>query len=136
MRTPPSATHHNFTASTSAPPSTALSIYLASPLVSEAEVNQQGGLLQFWESEVNTGSALGRLALNILTAPSSSVDVERAFSGDRMSVNYRRHRTSLATFRAKMAVGSWFGTPLLSDGAEVVDMIEGKGETEKPLDID
>ncbi|KAF8750489.1 hypothetical protein RHS01_09219 [Rhizoctonia solani] len=122
--------------STSAPPPTALSIYLASPLVSEAEVNQRGDLLQFWESEVNTGLALGRLALDILIAPSSSVDVERAFSGGRMSVNYRQHGTSLATFRAKMAVGSWFGTPLLSDVTEVVGMIEGKGETKKPLDID
>ncbi|KAF8749401.1 hypothetical protein RHS01_10069 [Rhizoctonia solani] len=131
-----SAAHCNSTASTLAPPSTALSIYLASPLVSKAKVNQQGGLLQFWESKVTTGLALGQLALNILTAPSSLVDIERAFSGGCMSVNYCQHRTSLAIFRAKMAVGSWFETPLLSDVAKVVDMIEGKGKTKEPLDLD
>ncbi|CAE7137293.1 unnamed protein product [Rhizoctonia solani] len=137
MQTPPSTANHDSTASHSTPRSTALSAYLAAPLVSEAEVNKLGGLLQFWENEVRVGSVLGRLALDILTAPSSSVDVERAFSGGRMSVNYRQHRTSLATFRAKMAVGSWFGTPLLSDVTEVLEMVEGKGDTEPgPLDLD
>ncbi|KAF8690027.1 hypothetical protein RHS03_09014, partial [Rhizoctonia solani] len=123
MGTPPSAAYRNSTASTSALPPAALSIYLASPL--------------FWENEVNTGSAVGRLALDILTAPrlrSTSSTLSQV--GGRMSVNYRQDRTSLATFRAKMAVGSWFGTPLLSDVAKLVDMIEGKGETEKPLGID
>ncbi|KDN46405.1 hypothetical protein RSAG8_04349, partial [Rhizoctonia solani AG-8 WAC10335] len=137
MQIPPSDTSHDSMAPSSVPSSTALSVYLTSPLISEAEVNKLGGLLQLWENEAKVGSVLGRLALDILTAPSSSVDVERTFSGRRMSVNYRQHRTSLATFRAKMAVGSWFGTPLLPDVTEVLEMVEGKGDTEPgPLDID
>ncbi|CAE6452312.1 unnamed protein product [Rhizoctonia solani] len=137
MQTLPSTSDWNSTAMATAPPPTALSIYLATPLVCEAEINKHGALLQFWENEAKAGSVLGRLALDILTAPSSSVDVERAFSGGRMSVNYRQHRTSLATFRAKMAVGSWFGTPLLPDVAEVLEMVEGKGDTESgPPDLD
>ncbi|CAE6461422.1 unnamed protein product [Rhizoctonia solani] len=109
MQTPPSATHYNPTASTSAPPPTAVSVYLASPLVSETEVNRLAGFLQFWENETKASSILGRLALDILTARSSS---------------------------AKMAVSSWFDTPLLSDVAEVLDMVEGQGDTEKSLDTD
>jgi hypothetical protein len=67
----------------------------------------------------------------------SLFDVERAFSGGRMAVNYRQHRTSVGTFRAKMAVGSWYGTPLISDIAEVTDMLEGKRNAEPaPLDLD
>ncbi|QRW20602.1 hAT family dimerization protein [Rhizoctonia solani] len=43
------------------------------------------------------------MALDILSAPSSSVDVERAFPGGRLALNYRQHRTSVATFRAEGA---------------------------------
>ncbi|CAE6458118.1 unnamed protein product [Rhizoctonia solani] len=101
---PPSATHYNPTASTSARPPIALSVCLASPLVSETEVNRLTGLLQFWENEAKASSILGRLALDTSTGPSSS---------------------------AKMAVGSWFDTPLLSDVTEVLSMVEGKCDTEK-----
>ncbi|CCO31597.1 hypothetical protein RSOLAG1IB_10834 [Rhizoctonia solani AG-1 IB] len=120
----------------SAPPPTTLSAYLALPLVAETKVNRLGGLLQFWENKVKAILVLGRLALDILTTPSLLVDVERAFSGGPMLVNYCQQRTSLSIFRAKMAVGSWFGTPLLPDVAEVLDMVEWKGDSERSLDLD
>jgi hypothetical protein len=44
-----------------------------------------------------------------------------------MSVNYRQHKTSLSTFRAKMAVGSWYGTPLLSSIDEVLHILDENG---------
>ncbi|EUC59033.1 hypothetical protein RSOL_293340 [Rhizoctonia solani AG-3 Rhs1AP] len=120
------------------PLSSPLSIYLASPPVAEIEVQKVGGLVQYWENESNTpsGCILGKMALDILTAPSSSIDVERAFSGGRMAINYRQHRTSVGTFRAKMAVGSWFGTPLLSGAEEVYEMLDGKGSSESPEPLD
>lgn len=50
-----------------------------------------------------------------------------------MAVNYRQHRMSLSTFRAKMALGSWFGTPLLPNIEEVVEVMNsetgGRSET-------
>lgn len=64
---------------------------------------------------------------NIGSIPASSVDAERAFSGGRLAVNYRQHRTSLPTFRAKMAVGSWYGTPLLEDIEEVLNILNENG---------
>ncbi|KAF8600192.1 hypothetical protein BDV93DRAFT_448012, partial [Ceratobasidium sp. AG-I] len=64
----------------------------------------------------------------------SSVDAERAFSGGRMAVNYRQHRMSLSTFRAKMALGSWYGTPLLPDIDEVVHILNDReGSRPEPL---
>ncbi|KAG8688606.1 hypothetical protein FRC11_005150 [Ceratobasidium sp. 423] len=47
----PASTHHNSTTPNS------------------AEINKVDGLLQFWENEAKAGSVLGRMALDILTAP-------------------------------------------------------------------
>lgn len=116
--------------STSALPSDPLLTYFGLPPISQDAVQRMGAVLKYWVREEGHGSPLARVALDVLTAPgmllahficysvtsrskASSVDAERAFSGGRMAVNYRRHRMSLTTFRAKMALGSWYGTPLL-----------------------
>lgn len=49
------------------------------------------------------------------TRIASSVDAERAFSGGRLQVNHLQHGISLQTFKAQVAVGSWFHTPLMPD---------------------
>jgi hypothetical protein len=51
----------------------------------------------------------------MLSSLASSVDAERAFSNGRLMVNHLQHQMSSRTFQAKMAVGSWAGTPLLPD---------------------
>ncbi|CAE7097739.1 unnamed protein product [Rhizoctonia solani] len=118
---------------TSIPTSTysydALATYLSSPPIHKAEV-EEIGLITYWQHELNKSAPLARMALDILSAPASSVDAERAFSGGRMAVNYRQHRMSVTTFRAKMAVGSWFGTPLLSGIDEVLEVIDGRGSVD------
>ncbi|CUA77945.1 hypothetical protein RSOLAG22IIIB_12933 [Rhizoctonia solani] len=121
MDPPTQTTAGNFT-STSDP----LTIYLSSPIIDKAVV-EKTGLLAYWQHELNKSVPLARMALDVLSAPASSVDAERAFSGGRMAVNYRQHRMSVATFRAKMAVGSWFGTPLLSGIDDVLEIVEGRG---------
>jgi hypothetical protein len=65
------ASVHRGLASNANPLAISLSIYLASPPISELDVTKVGGLLQFWENEVKSefGSALRQMALNILTAP-------------------------------------------------------------------
>ncbi|KAH6894755.1 hypothetical protein BKA70DRAFT_1117378, partial [Coprinopsis sp. MPI-PUGE-AT-0042] len=42
----------------------------------------------------------------------SSVDAERAFSVGHRHINFMQHNMSSTSFRAKMALGSWFNTPL------------------------
>ncbi|QRV78731.1 AC transposase [Ceratobasidium sp. AG-Ba] len=86
--------------------------YLNSNLVSK-ETIRQGGLLKYWEGERKRTPRLAAFALGILTAPASSVDAERAFSGGRLTINHLQHSMSELTFEAKMAVGSWYQTPLL-----------------------
>ncbi|QRV81980.1 hAT family dimerization protein [Ceratobasidium sp. AG-Ba] len=110
--------------------------YLSAPVVNKQAVDRMGGILNYWVREQDRGSLLARVALNILTAPPSSVDAERAFSVGRMAVNYRQHRMSLSTFRAKMALGSWYGTPLLSDIDEVEDILnDSEGSEPSPLNL-
>lgn len=42
------------------------------PLVSTHEINNTGGVLQYWEKLTATHPHLARMALNFLTAPSES----------------------------------------------------------------
>ncbi|KAG1854523.1 hypothetical protein F4604DRAFT_1802645 [Suillus subluteus] len=42
-------------------------------------------------------------------------DAERAFSGGRLQVNHLQHGINSQTFKAQVAVGSWFNTPLMPD---------------------
>jgi hypothetical protein len=61
----------------------------------------------------------------------SSVDAERAFSGGRLQVNHLQHDVSLQTFRAQMAVGSWYNTPLMNDLRTVTSIMRTKMEKGK-----
>jgi hypothetical protein len=100
--------------------------------------------VQYWSAKLDTNPRLARMALDYLTAPgvyryqpflllksltclciypATSVDAERAFSAGRLTINHLQHNMSSETFEAKMAVGSWYGTPLLpslSDAAAII----------------
>ncbi|KAG8701424.1 hypothetical protein FRC08_004087 [Ceratobasidium sp. 394] len=97
--------------------------YLATETV-PLDPNNDGSLLSYWNVMLKTQPRVARMALNYLTAPATSVDAERAFSGGRLMINHLQHRMSSETFQAKMAIGSWFGTPLLPDALQVSRMIE------------
>ncbi|KAJ7867341.1 hypothetical protein B0H14DRAFT_2256445, partial [Mycena olivaceomarginata] len=59
----------------------------------------------------------------------SSVDAERAFSGGRLQVNHLQHQTSsqtFKTFKARVALGSWVGTPLMPGTSTAAAIIEKK----------
>jgi len=61
--------------------------------------------------------------LNQFHTIASSVDAERAFSMGRLAINHLQHGTSMSTFQAKMAIGSWYKTPLLPNidpAAEII----------------
>jgi hypothetical protein len=130
-----------------------LSRYLSLPTINKSEIDRMGGLIKYWSRDEEQSSPLARMALDVLTAPgtcsiicmfhfgfilqsilASSVDAERAFSGGRMTVNYQQHRMSLATFGAKMAIGAWYGTPLMEDVEEALDILEDRSLTPEPLD--
>ncbi|KEP46987.1 hAT family dimerization protein [Rhizoctonia solani 123E] len=103
--------------------------YLQTEPVSAMIVGASGGPLKYWESQRGPTDRprLARFAINYLTAPASSVEAERAFSCGRLTINHLQHQMSSDTFCAKMALRSWYQTPLLN-GVEDVAVLLGDGE--------
>ncbi|KIM40437.1 hypothetical protein M413DRAFT_72935, partial [Hebeloma cylindrosporum] len=50
---------------------------------------------------------LHRMALNYLTIPATSIDVERVFSQGRILLSHIRNRLSVQSTRALMCLGVW-----------------------------
>ncbi|EJD02976.1 uncharacterized protein FOMMEDRAFT_85645 [Fomitiporia mediterranea MF3/22] len=66
------------------------------------------------------------MGIDFCSAPATSVDAERAFSVGRRQLNFMQHSTSSNTFKAKMAVGSWDGTPLFPTIDHAIEIIRQK----------
>ncbi|VDC05352.1 unnamed protein product [Peniophora sp. CBMAI 1063] len=107
--------------------------YLADPVIKSSEIKSCGGILKYWDKlwHPEKGSdgdlvhdpfpGLGQMGSDFCSMPATSVDAERAFSGGRRAVDFMQHNTSSQTFRARMGVGSWYGTPLLGKGSIMRD---------------
>ncbi|KAG2340826.1 hypothetical protein BDR05DRAFT_863032, partial [Suillus weaverae] len=50
----------------------------------------------------------------------------RAFSGGRQQVNHLQYGISSQTFKAQVAVGSWFTTPLMPDLSVATTIMQKK----------
>jgi hypothetical protein len=61
-------------------------------------------------------------ANNFSTA--TSVEVERQFSVGRRAMSFMQHNMSHDVFRARMALGSWEGTPLFPDWSVAAHILE------------
>ncbi|QRV85677.1 hAT family dimerization protein [Ceratobasidium sp. AG-Ba] len=76
------------------PHSGSIETYLRSaPLLYEA-IELAGGPLRYWQTQSSSNtydSQVARFAINYLSAPASSVDVERAFSCGRLMINHLQH---------------------------------------------
>ncbi|QRV95405.1 hAT family dimerization protein [Ceratobasidium sp. AG-Ba] len=112
------------TASTYRTNNDSIEAYFNSPCISSEIIAQHGGILGYWHHESKRRPAVAQMALDYLTAPATSVDTERAFSGGRLMINHLQHQMSAQTFQAQMAIGAWFGTPLLPDVSYATRIIE------------
>ncbi|QRV80904.1 hAT family dimerization protein [Ceratobasidium sp. AG-Ba] len=110
--------------------------YLRTEPVSSEVIRLAGGPLRYWESQTSfkSYSSLARFAIDYLSAPASSVDVERAFSCGRLMNNHLQHQMLPDTFCAKMALQSWFETPLLRDVDEVAALLQDHVPKSVPVD--
>ncbi|CAE6488191.1 unnamed protein product [Rhizoctonia solani] len=99
--------------------------YLSAPLV-PVETLRRGDLLVYWDGQLKYTPRIAKFALSILSSPASSVDAERAFSGGLLTINHLQHSMGDVTFEAKMAVGSWFNTPLLPSVDTAASIVEKK----------
>ncbi|KDQ59838.1 hypothetical protein JAAARDRAFT_126643, partial [Jaapia argillacea MUCL 33604] len=97
-----------------------LTEYLASPalpLVTDP--------IAFWVSQIPEKNPLATMALDFLTAPTASTDVERAFSSGGRQVSKLRHSLADETIRAVTVLGSWSDNSLVPQ-SDLIDNIQKK----------
>ncbi|KAK7678734.1 hypothetical protein QCA50_018316 [Cerrena zonata] len=106
--------------------SDALTAYLDSPIV---------GLrldpINYWSSQLSLGDPLARMALDFLSAPAASTDVERAFSRGGLTVSKRRHALSDQSTRCATVFGSWARVPGMIDESEIVSAMKERNKRTK-----
>jgi len=91
--------------------------------------------IKWWCEKRKTYPRLSRMALDYLTIPATSVDVERLFSHGRIILTDTRSGLSVASKRALLCLGSWISMGLVRDGdvnaVASLDEIQGKIELDK-----
>ena len=76
-----------------------------------------------WPHQVCTHALVSWFETDVYPYIATSVDVECTFSAGWLTINNLQHNMSSETFEAKMAVGSWYGTPLLPEISDVAAII-------------
>jgi len=71
-------------------------------------------------------SRLARMAIDYLSAPASSVEVERAFSRGALTVTHRRHALSDASTRNSIVLGGWLKDTSLVPKDELIEFLGNK----------
>ncbi|TFK80198.1 HAT dimerization, partial [Polyporus arcularius HHB13444] len=70
--------------------------------------------LLWWRERRDIFPCLSRMALDYLSIPGTSVDVERVFSRGRRCLTHVRSRLSAQTTRALLCLGDWLRYDLIS----------------------
>ena len=100
-----------------------------------------GDCIKWWSGQqlASSDSALPRMALDFLSAPATSVAVERAFSHGSLTVTARRHNLSDESVRSNVVLNSWFSQEhlgLVPEG-EAVEMFRNKkSRLGRVIDVD
>lgn len=87
--------------------------------------------IKYWLGQRAAGHPLAQMALDFLSAPAASTDVERAFSRGGLTVSKRRHALSDKSVRASTVLGSWAAVPGLIPEAEVEEVLREKAKRAK-----
>ncbi|PPQ88236.1 hypothetical protein CVT25_005286 [Psilocybe cyanescens] len=92
--------------------------------------------LSWWASKMNIYPRLSRMALDYLSIPATSVDVEHVFSRGRILLSHLRNRTSPQTTRALMCLQVWsiLGYVKNKDMLSVTRLPETQGDDDEDLD--
>ncbi|KAF5377290.1 hypothetical protein D9615_006461 [Tricholomella constricta] len=86
-----------------------LAAYLAQPTENIVDA------LKWWVAKKTIWRNLARMALDYLSIPATSTDVERVFSRGRILLSHTRNRLSAATTRSLMCLGGWSLLGLVCD---------------------
>ncbi|GLB45805.1 hypothetical protein LshimejAT787_3000140 [Lyophyllum shimeji] len=93
-------------------------------------------VLLWWFEHRAVYPCLSRMALDYLTIPATSVDVERVFSRSHLILSHVRNRLSAQSTRALLCVGNWslLGLVKDSDVSAVSSMPDVDGDEDIELD--
>lgn len=94
--------------------------------------------VQWWRNCRTTFPRLSRMAIDYLTVPATSVEVERTFSRGRLLLTHTRNAMSAQTTRALMCLNSWSRAGLVrtKDVLQVVEGLDVVPESEEREDGD
>ncbi|GLB45613.1 putative hAT family C-terminal dimerisation region [Lyophyllum shimeji] len=102
------------------------------------DVENVKNVLLWWREHKAMYPVLSRMALDYLTIPATSVDVERVFSRGRLLLSHVRSRLSAQTTRALLCLGSWSLLGLVKDtdvlAVSSMNDVEGDADAEIALD--
>ena len=93
--------------------------------------------LQFWLGGLiaRPESRLAWMAIDYLSAPASSVNVERAFSRGALTVTHRRHALSHQSTRNSIVLGAWLKDTNLIPKEDLVEFFQKKTARERLTSI-
>ena len=89
--------------------------------------------LKFWVGVLisRPESRLARMAIDYLSAPASSVEVERAFSRGALTVTHRHHTLSDQSTRNSIVLGAWLKETHLIPKDDLVEFFQMKTQRER-----
>ena len=94
--------------------------------------------IQYWQGALvaRPDSRLAKMALDYLSAPASSVDVERAFSRGALTVTHRRHCLSDTSTRNSIVLGGWLKDTDLVPRQKLIEFFRKKSSRLEPTPSD
>ncbi|KAF5356700.1 hypothetical protein D9758_013728 [Tetrapyrgos nigripes] len=104
----------------------------------KSDVEKVKDVVEWWHGRKKSYPVLHRMALDYLTIPATSTDVERIFSRSRFLLPYVRNRLSAETTRALMCLSQWSLLGLIDDNdvVEVSKLPEIEVENKDAEDIE
>lgn len=100
----------------------------------ESSTEAVGDPIAYWASRLSH-SPLARMALDFLSAPAASVEIERAFSHGGLTVSKRRHALSDTSVRAATVLSLWAQTEGLIPTDRIIQTFKDKSRRVKKTDI-
>jgi hypothetical protein len=84
--------------------------------------------LQHWQGVLvsRPDSRLARMAIDYLSSPASSVEVERAFSRGALTVTHRRHALSDTSTRNSIVLGAWLKDTNFVPKHDLIELFRSK----------
>ncbi|KAJ3505977.1 hypothetical protein NMY22_g17397 [Coprinellus aureogranulatus] len=84
--------------------------------------------IKYWSDMKLGGHPLAQMALDYLSVPATSTDVERAFSRGGLTVSKLRHSLSDQSTRCQTVLGVWCGVPGLVPTDKIIKVFEDKSK--------